>query len=143
MINRHMQFFEEGGMTVLHGSGRAPLYTNQVKGLTDRYSNRNIKINLKEILPNLNQPQHNPYKFPFRRENGSQPPSSPTTPQIIHIPPPSPPTNSQNGPRISPTSPLTNILHLASERFFRRRDGVLVYAPHRRRPLTRPNNEAT
>lgn len=48
--------FEASGLNFVHGSGSTHLYTNQVRGISDRFTNRNTKTNLLEFLPNLNDP---------------------------------------------------------------------------------------
>lgn len=52
--------------------------------LNGRYYNRNTRVDLGEVLPNPNQPHHDPYLFPYRRKNGSNPPSltSSSTPEF-------------------------------------------------------------
>lgn len=49
LIRRRIRGFEEGGMIVLHSQDRIPLYTNMIKGLTDRFINRNPRIHLNRL----------------------------------------------------------------------------------------------
>lgn len=46
LINDRMEGFESAGLSVIHGPMETPLYSNMIEGLSDRYRNRNVRVNL-------------------------------------------------------------------------------------------------
>ena len=64
LIQRRVRGFEDDGMTVLQTQSGIPLYTNFIRGLTDRFLNRNARLNLASIPPYQAGPQFDPYLYP-------------------------------------------------------------------------------
>lgn len=64
MIGARLRELEEHGMTVLQTQEDVPLYTNQIRGLIDRFIHRNPRVNLLKIRPHINPPSQDPYLFP-------------------------------------------------------------------------------
>ena len=56
-------------MAVLRTEEGIPLYTNMIRGLNDRFLNRNHKLNLTHARPSRFVPLHDPYIYPWYYAN--------------------------------------------------------------------------
>lgn len=64
LIQRRVQGFEESGMTILQTHEGLPLYTNMIRGLIDKFINRNPQVNLLHMWPHMAAPSQEPCLFP-------------------------------------------------------------------------------
>lgn len=69
IVQRRLHEFEEAGMVVLRTKEGIPLYTNMIRGLNDRFLNRNHKINLTHARPSRFVPLHDSYIYPWYYAN--------------------------------------------------------------------------
>ena len=61
IIQRRLRDFEDSGMAVPRTHEGIPLYSNMIRGLTDRVVHRNYKLNLMHVLPSRLVPMNDPY----------------------------------------------------------------------------------
>lgn len=63
LIQRRLRAFEDDDMLVLRTQEGIPLYSNLVRGLTERFIYRNPWINLHHFVSPANIPYHDPYLY--------------------------------------------------------------------------------
>lgn len=64
MLQTRIRTFEEHGMTILQTHESIPLYTNMIRGLTNRFLHWNPRINPCNIQPHIQTPSRDPYLLP-------------------------------------------------------------------------------
>ena len=69
ITQRRIREFEEQGMAVLRAAEGIHLYTNMIRGLNDRFLNRNHKLNLFHARPSRFVPLHDPFVYPWYYAN--------------------------------------------------------------------------
>lgn len=71
IIRRRLHEFEDHGMTTLQAPSEIPLYTNMIRGLSDRFINRNPREDLVQRTQPFDR-RDDPYRFPNQDPNGTE-----------------------------------------------------------------------
>ena len=72
IIRRRLHEFEDHGMTILQAPSEIPLYRNMIRGLSDRFINRNPREDLVQTIRPFDR-RDDLYRFPNQDPDGTEP----------------------------------------------------------------------